>query len=103
MHFRASLIKHTTSTILRPVHASMLRLRFFLVVAVLAGGSGFGPRRRDALRRVWPGRRRRRGWAASAAAATAAAPTGLPARHEERGQLLLRQRDTAGTMSESDA
>ena len=81
----------------------MYRLRFIILVAILVGGAGLRPRRRDALRRVWPRRRRwrRRGRASQGTAAAAEAPTGLPAGHEERGKLLLRQRYPSGTISAS--
>ena len=71
----------------------MLRFRFLPVVAVLAGGAWLRPRRRDALRRVRPGRRKRRRRRPETAAEAA---TRLPAGNEERGKLLLRQRHTPG-------
>ena len=82
-------------------HVHMYRLRFIILVVVLAGGAGLCPRRRDALRRVRPGRRKRRwrGRASPGTAAAAEAPTGLPAGHEERGKLLFRQRYPSGTIS----
>ena len=72
----------------------MLRFRFLPVVAVLAGGAWLRPRRRDALRRVRPGRRKRRRRRPETAAEAATRP---PAGNEERGKLLLRQRHTPGT------